>query len=127
MSEFGLAKNDRIYLRNDFKAILERGLKVYGDGIVLWHRPSPQLEGQQPHRGRIGIIVSTKLGNAVCRVRCKRLLREVFRLNRHLLNEGADIIVRPQNATKFCDYASARAAFFAIAKKAKILKGCKDL
>jgi ribonuclease P protein component len=134
VKKFGLTKNDRIYLRNDFKAILTDGAKVYGDGLVLWHRPSPHTKAEQggsplpqPKPGRIGIIVSKKLGNAVCRNRCKRLLREVFRLNRHLLVNGADCIVSPRDSAKIKDYQTACAAFLAVAKKAKILKNSKDL
>jgi len=134
VKNFGLTKNDRVYLNNDFKIILEQGTKVYGDGIVLWYRPNPFVstegENKSPScakRGRIGIIVSKKLGNAVCRNRCKRLLREVFRLNRHLLTDGADCIFSPRNAEKFKDYQAACAAFWAVSKKAGILKNCKDL
>lgn len=128
MKKFGLTKNDRIYLKNDFKLILEQGNKVYKDGIVLWCRPNPcaasDIDTKPP---RIGIIVSKKLGNAPQRNRCKRLLREVFRLNRHLLTDGADCILSPRDTRKLKDYGCACAAFLALAEKAKILKSNKDL
>ena len=126
MKKSGLSKNDRIYLRNDFKEILKHGTKTHKDGIVLWHRPSP-LAAAKETPARIGIIVSKKLGNAPQRNRCKRLLREVFRLNRHLLSNGADCIFCPADAGKLKDYQSVRAAFLALAEKAKILNGSKGL
>lgn len=134
MKKLGLTKNERVYLNNDFKTILEQGTRVYASGIVLWYRPNPFVSAEGDlnspsgtRRRRIGIIVSKKLGNAVCRNRCKRLLREVFRLNRHLLTDGADCIFSPRDAKKIQDYNSACAAFWAVSKKAGILKNCKDL
>lgn len=129
VKKFGLAKTDRVYLENDFKYILKEGVKIYGDGCVLWHRPNPHLTAggeQKPSgekvKGRIGVIVSKKLGNAVVRNRCKRLFKEAFRLNRHLFTDGADCLVSVKNADKFPDLEAAGAAFLQMAKKAGIFK-----
>ena len=133
MKKSGLAKNDRIYLNNDFKDILEHGVKVYGKGLVLWYRLYPQegeagvLKPRPSQQARIGIIVSKKLGNAVQRNRCKRLLKEAFRINRHLLKDSADCIFCPKDIEFFKDYSTAGAAFLSLVKKAKILKESKDL
>ena len=128
VKKFGLAKTDRVYLENDFKAILKEGIKLYGDGLVLWYRPNPLLNAgwENPSgrmiKGRIGVIVSKKLGNAVVRNRCKRLFREAFRLNRHLLKEGADCLISVKKAECFPDMETAGAAFLRLAKKAGIFK-----
>jgi ribonuclease P protein component len=127
----GLAKNDRIYLNNDFKDILEHGVKVYGKGIVLWYRLYPQgeegVKTRPSQKPRIAVIVTKKIGNAVQRNRCKRLLREAFRINRHLLKDSADCIFCPKDIEVFKDYSTAGAAFLALVKKANILKESKDL
>lgn len=117
MKKFGLAKDDKIYLKNDFKLILEEGKKVFAEGVILWHRPNPAAV-----KNRIGIIVSRKSGSAAQRNRCKRLLREAFRLNRHLLTNGVDCVFYPKDFAKLGDYNAAYAAFTALAAKAKILK-----
>lgn len=41
---------------------------------------------------RMGLVTGRKVGNAVTRNRVKRLLREVFRLNKHRLLPGADVV-----------------------------------
>ena len=53
-------------------------------------------------RSRIGVTVSRRVGGAVERNRIKRLAREAFRLNRHLLLRPLDIslIARKSAAEK---------------------------
>jgi ribonuclease P protein component len=127
VKKFGLPKDSRIYLKNDFKSILKTGKKVYKEGVILWCKPNPAVAGSNASsKRRIGIIVSKKLGGAVQRNRCKRLFREAFRLNRHLLAEGIDCIFYPKDITKPVNYQAVRALFLALAEKAEILKNNKE-
>ena len=48
-----------------------------------------------PHP-RLGLSVSKRVGNAPCRNRWKRLIREAFRLTRPDLPAGLDLIVIPR-------------------------------
>ena len=45
---------------------------------------------------RLGLSVSSRIGNAVVRNRWKRLLREAFRLRRAVLPVGVDLVAIPR-------------------------------
>lgn len=72
---------DRVYKARLFAA----------DDVLVVNAAASDL----PHP-RLGLSVSKKVGNAVTRNRWKRLIREAFRLSRHELPEGLDLVVRPQ-------------------------------
>ena len=62
--------------------------------MVMFFRDAPDSSA------RLGVVASKKVGNAVERARAKRRLREVFRLNRHLLPPGfrADVVLVARRA-----------------------------
>jgi ribonuclease P protein component len=53
------------------------------------------LANDLPH-DRLGIVASRRLGGAVQRNRAKRLIREVFRLNKRSRTTGSDIVIIPK-------------------------------
>jgi ribonuclease P protein component len=82
---FFLKKNQRILKRSEFVSISESGHRFYSDFFIALAMPAGS------GCSRIGITVSRKVGGAVQRNRIKRLAREAFRLNRHLLTRPLDI------------------------------------
>ena len=120
MKKYGLPKSERIYLKEDFKTILNTGKKVQIKGFTLWCRS----DLGQASKPQIGIIVSKKLGSAVERNRCKRLIREAFRLNKHLLKNAA-ILIYPKEKELLPSLQAATKALLALAEKAGIKEECK--
>ena len=83
---FFLKKADRILKRSEFVGLSSStSRKVHTDLFIALVAPSRLA------RSRLGITVSRKVGGAVQRNRIKRLAREFFRLNRHMLKDHWDI------------------------------------
>lgn len=59
---------------------------------------------------RMGLVTGRKVGNAVTRNRVKRLLREVFRLNKHRLLPGVDVVFVSRPAAAKYDFYQLEAA-----------------
>lgn len=55
---------------------------------------------EEENAWRLGLAVTKKTGCAVERNRVKRVLREFFRLNQHLLPDAVDIVVVPKRHLK---------------------------
>jgi ribonuclease P protein component len=72
------SKAERLLKRSEFLALASNAIKEYTRHFVV---VSGSSEYKYP---RIGITVSKKVGNAVCRNRVKRVVREFFRNNKEL-------------------------------------------
>ena len=51
------------------------------------------IRPNQRSQARLGVTVTKKVGSAVIRNRIKRHVREYFRLNKHLLPPGHDVLI----------------------------------
>lgn len=90
----GLPRTRRVRKRADFQRIYRNGIRVVGRFVVVFAVVGPTEEN------RLGVTASRKIGPAVTRNRCKRRIRELFRLNRSRLPLGiSDVVV---NARRGC-------------------------
>jgi ribonuclease P protein component len=80
----------RLKRSDDFQRIYDNGRRSGDAYLLLFALPNPA------GITRAGFSVSRKHGGAVRRNRLKRMLREAFRLNRHLLPGGFDFVVIPR-------------------------------
>jgi ribonuclease P protein component len=76
---------------SDFKRVYERRRSVSDNWLIVYAR-----ENGLPHV-RLGLSVSRKVGGAVQRNRLRRLYREAFRLSRHQLPAGLDLVLIPRS------------------------------
>ena len=79
-------KNFRILKSFEYRSLQLSKKKISGTCISIDYRFNDILKSP-----RLGITISSKLAKAVTRNRFKRISREVFRLNRHLLKDNLEI------------------------------------
>jgi len=85
----------RLRTQSEFSRVFECGKKAAGKSFVLWVVPCLLVEP------RVGFVASRKVGNSVARNRCKRRLRELYRLylQPHLVAHDVIFIARARLLT----------------------------
>jgi len=71
---------------------------------------------------RLGVITSSRIGNAVVRGRARRLLRESFRLHQHDLKTPLDLVLIARNSILGKGLADVENDFLTILRKAGLSK-----
>ncbi len=84
------SRDERLKLRLDFRDCIREGGRAAGKYVMVY------VEGNGLAVTRIGAGSTKRLGNAVERNRQKRLVREAFRLTKHELPAGVDMVVLPR-------------------------------
>lgn len=89
------AREGRLRTRKDFQQVYDNGISARSEFLVLI------LLTSERDRARVGVVASKKVGSAVERNRCKRLLREAARrLMREVDLAGIDLIMIARPACK---------------------------
>lgn len=84
--DFSLPRAKILRGRKNFQRLFESDVKIIRNSYInIRFRIYPEAEPEC----LMGFIVKKKLGNAVKRNRVKRLLREVYRLNQHIISDVA--------------------------------------
>jgi ribonuclease P protein component len=89
---FGYRPVDHLRSPRDFKRVYDRRRSVSDSWLIVY-----ACENGLAHL-RLGMSVSRKVGNAVRRNRLRRLYREAFRLSRHELPAGLDLVLIPRRS-----------------------------
>lgn len=79
----------RIRKRREYERVQESGRRATTPHFVFLQSAREEAESV----ARLGVVASRKVGNAVVRNRCKRLVREAFRQTSELWAPGIDIVV----------------------------------
>jgi ribonuclease P protein component len=82
--------DERLHRKQDFTRIYKEGRRFSFSGLSAWILK--RQEGETFQKPRLGLAIPKAYGNAVTRNRLKRLIREVFRLNKEKLPPGVDMV-----------------------------------
>jgi ribonuclease P protein component len=80
-------KQARLRKRPEFLSLSRWGKKVYAPHFLIITQLNERGEA------RLGVTVTSKVGNAVVRNRIKRLLKESFRRYRHRIVPSQDVLI----------------------------------
>lgn len=88
----------------DFVSLYKRGKYIAGRDCVVYYRKN--------NKGinRFGITTGKKVGNAVVRSRCRRIIRQAYKENEMLFPKGFDIVITAREACK--DAKSTQISYF---------------
>ena len=101
---------------HEFRRLYHRGTSSAGRHLVLYCRKN------RLGRNRLGLVSSTKLGHAVVRNRCRRRLREVYRLEKPQLKTGYDIILVARSRTATAPWLELQKRFRRLCRKVDLMK-----
>jgi ribonuclease P protein component len=87
----------RLKRQSEFRSLREQGRR-YDCGIftMWWRMRTPETGASNTPSGivRVGVVASiASVGNAVCRNKAKRRLREIFRRNQLIVPPGMDMLL----------------------------------
>ncbi len=80
-------KRARLRKRGDYLRVQRAGRRCHTEHFVVLIAPSPAAST------RIGVTVSSRVGNAVVRNRVKRIVREILRTSWRRIDPPADVVV----------------------------------
>ena len=100
----------------EFRRMYQRGKSAVSGSMVVYCRKN------RLGHNRLGLTASTKLGHAVVRNRCRRRLREVYRLNSPALRQGYDLILVARGRTGSAPWKELNDTFMKLCRKLDLLE-----
>lgn len=101
----------RLLRRHEFLQVQEGGQKVPSDCLLALVKRNGRAYS------RVGLTISSKVGNAVVRVRLRRLLRECFRKRRAYWPPGLDVVLVVRSSAKEATFTEVSRAFDGVTRK----------
>ncbi len=106
----------RIRQGSDFARLKRQGRRLARGCLVInW------LELSADSQSRFAVITTRKLGNAVVRNHCRRLLRECFRVHQHALRQPVEMVMIARRSLVGRKYASVEKNYLAVMHDAKLI------
>lgn len=106
----GFPKILRLRKRREFDRVFARKCSVSGSCLIIY---ACENDYGFP---RLGPVVSRKCGKSVVRNRWKRLMREVFRINRNRIQTGVDLVMIPRRGSN-PDFATMNREFVGLVRR----------
>lgn len=114
---YELKKEKRLCKNREYQLVYRHGRSVVNRLAVLYVLPrSPK----QPTR--IGFVTGKKIGCAVERNRCRRLMKEVYRLHQYELKDGYDLVLIGRGYLKQVGYQEAERSILQLFRRANVWK-----
>ncbi|HEY7534675.1 MAG TPA: ribonuclease P protein component [Thermodesulfobacteriota bacterium] len=95
--KFDFPSNLRIRKSSEFEEVFKKGNRLNGDHYTLVYKENSL------GFPRLGLVVGKKCGNVIERNRIKRIIREIFRLNKPLFN-SLDLLVIAKRKSEALNY-----------------------
>lgn len=99
-----------------FRQLYKKGASGVTPAMVLYCRKN------KLGRNRLGLVSSTKLGHAVVRNRCRRRLREVYRLETPSMRQGYDIVLVARSRAATAPWPELQKQFRKLCRKLDLLE-----
>jgi ribonuclease P protein component len=91
-ASYRFERHEHLRRTRDFQRVYDRRRSVSDAWLIVY-----ACENDLPHL-RLGLSVSRKVGQATHRNRLRRLYREAFRLTRHEMPTGMDLVLIPRRS-----------------------------
>lgn len=103
--KFSFIKKNRLSNNYDFENVLKNGKHFKCEFFAL------KILKNNLEYSRLGIRINKKIGNSVKRNKIKRIIREIFRINKNEFNENIDIVVIPYSNILSANFDTIREEF----------------
>ncbi|WP_064092103.1 ribonuclease P protein component [Rossellomorea aquimaris] len=112
-----MRKDQRVKKNKEFQEIFKKGTSYANRQFVLY-----LLKKEEPQPFRIGISVSKKIGNAVCRNKIKRYVRQSFLELKEDVQGNYDYLIIARKPAAEMNFHEVKSSLTHVLKRGKVLK-----